>query len=519
MPDQNIDDQIRNIATEVALNQNDDRSYFSHDEEGEEVEEYDNRSEDEIKREVEDRDSRDVFDDVINPRTKAGDPVKVIVVRNGDQITTRLGSELKSWDQIHEEYGEDGGIFKVQAKSLATGRYLAQQTKSLGALVDKKRRNEETNPISDVFRHMMDMNRMNDEKFERMMEKMEQKNQDSGSSQTELMKTMMLGLTSVMANKKEDNSSMEFFKMMLENQQKSDQRMLTMIGKMDEKFEKQTDRFERTMEKLMDNLGKGRDEITWKDFYEAQDKAKKEGKEDAETLLTMIDLKAREKAEELAESKGDESYIDKGMKLLMPMLGALQNNKPLAMPGHAHAPQVAQNPVPQQRRVLRQPQAGTRSPQAQGEAKTARATHRRSVSESRENTQKSRKIGGLPSVDAAPPKSTKVAPNPKPAKMDTVAQNADPEFKKIILDVTLPIIVEFLMSSGGSNDCALACIAALDEANIPTQNIGELFTLDDVFALANQYGIIQQAQESGQGEQVQIWFREFHAGLVQEAAS
>lgn len=475
----------------------------------------------ELQQEVEDRDRKDIIFDIVHPLVKAGDVPKVYIDLDGDRVATLRGNQVKDWETIHKNYAPRGGTVKLQVRNKA-GHYKGQQTVNFG---DYRNDEEETTQsksesgvATELFKYVTEMSKSNDDKFERLLERMENTKQ-SENNQTMTLLTAVLSKT--LETPKNDNN-LEFMKMMMDMQKSSQEQTARLIEKMDEKFS-------RTIEKLTD--GKKDDQsFSPLDVMKMIQDANKEGKDDALTMMELIDKKAELKALESSENESSKSITDRAIESLLPALPSL-----LAMGKGANVPTPSpQVQNPRARRSLSQPERRPTSHQTpnrpnQG-AQVQRSTHAQGgeIPTREVETVVVDASHGMPSV--VTPRNEQgnneqVAQDSKPSIIDTetVNQNIDNSIDKDalrgqVVELAIPTVLQYLAQSGGSTDCAIDVKIQLEDNGIPLHLVGELLTSELVLQIAEQQGLMDLARQSGQEEAAKDWLKDFHVSLVKECS-
>ena len=525
------EDDIRQAARKIA----DERTTSplfnlgnDHDHE-DDVVDYD-MDEDDLEDEITERDRRDVFADSVRPRIEKGDFVKVVIYRDGELVATKKGSEIKSWEDLHKsDIGRNGGVFKIQVKD-ERGVFRGQQTKNLGRYLggdeEEGSGKKGASDLGTITSYLAEISRQNDAKFERMIDKLDSQKNAETSQQTQLL-TALIG---TLAQPKNDNSSeiqMNFMKMMMEMQNKSDDKMMTLFEKMNDKFEKIVDKIS---EKPKD------DGLKWPDVMQMIESAKSGAKEETQYMYELIEKKAELIAAEKSENSGDESMTDKAIKALLPALPALiqQGRGAPAIP----APTAHLAPNPRQRRPVSRPQA---RPQRRPVPDQAKAMEPQASEALRRDTVQSREVSRQESVKAKPKKSHGLPS----VDFDDEIEVIEPEYEEIeesvtmgeepieevdfeitedhklvedqMLNLCIPHVVSYLLQGGGSEDCADACIMELEKNNVSLSLVNKIFSAEKLIAIAEKEGLIAIAESQDQGEEAKEWLRNFYGSLSQKS--
>jgi hypothetical protein len=86
--------------------------------------------EEEIDEMASDPDEFDIFADVGDKLTRAGDRISYTIKRDGDFIAGAIKHPF-SWDRVQKEYG--GGTYQVIARSTNKGGYIKSQTRNVAS--------------------------------------------------------------------------------------------------------------------------------------------------------------------------------------------------------------------------------------------------------------------------------------------------------------------------------------------------------------------------------------------------
>lgn len=487
--------------------------------------------EEELEAEISDRDRRDVFADVVRPRIESGDFVKVVIYRDGELVATKKGNEISSWEDLHKsDIGNKGGVFKIQVKD-ERGIFRGQQTKNLGRHLESENENKSSNDLGTITSYLSEISRQNDAKFDRMFDKMEQGKMNESNQQTQLL-TALIGTLAQPKEDKSGESNMMFMKMMMEMQNKSDDKMMTL-------FEKMNDKFERIVDKISEKP-KDDDGLKWPEVMQMIESAKSGAKEETQYMHELIEKKAELIAAEKSENNADESITDKALKALLPALPALiQAGKGGAAPVAPAAPTAHLANNPQRRRAVRRKPTQERRVvpnEAQAlksqESETLRrdATQSREVSREEPVTPVKKASHGLPTVsfedeiEVIEPEFSEISESVKMEDEPIEEVNFELSEEQLqalntrMLDLCIPHVLSYIMEGGGSDDCATACINDLETNEIPLSLVEKLFSAEQLIAIADEQGLLQIAEANGQREEAVEWLRNFYDSIVQKAA-
>lgn len=444
--------------------------------------------------------------EIVNRRIRNGDQCIVEVQKDGKRYGN-MDNMILSWDEIHKKLGQ-GYIHLTAHWRDSRKKHTASQGKQLGPYIDfvgDLKKEDETNKkekdttMTDTLQIMAKAQAEAEERAERKA--------------TQTISLMKEVLTS--RNESKGDNTLEFMKMMMDMQTKAEERTQALIEKMNEKNEKLAERQEKQIEKILADNSKTIEKvletistITEKEEKEPLDalaiqamidKAKKEGREEAERLADMIEAKAEKLASKNNPDKKEESILDKTISSFLPMAPTILG-KLMSAPSHPMPmsnTQAIQN-APQ--RTIQSPAKVNARPQLPPPSKTV------------VNAQTQQKRGGMATVLPIPVK--KVEENSNSAK---IQQELDDKrqavMKKNILDVTIPLILEGLISEKGSLETANKIRNELSMKGIKASEASKIVSLKEVNDLADSNGLTDLAKEKGQEGELKLWLATLHEEL------
>lgn len=472
-------------------------------------------NDEELKADIVAQDDYDVFEHKINPRVKAGDFVKIEVHKNGEMLGTERG--IWSWEKIHQKYG--GGHLKIKARS-SNGRHVGQETRLLGELLEQGEKEPEkplTAPQSDnigtkdLFLMLNQMTAQAEEKAQRRIEESQKQN-------TSMMQVMITALSS-RNEPKEDNTSSMLLEMQKMNMQ--------MFEKMNEKSAESAKELRQEMRELVKEISASaskKDEgMSAFEMFKMMRESEESGRQNAQVMFDLVEQKAELIALRNGESAKDESLVDKVIGNLGSLLPMLANMKgPMAPAPAQPRRQLRPNKANPQRRA--NPNGARNQPdqvqRPQGESsEQGRASVRKNplgMPTIVEPIVEAPEI--VPEVVEQPQMvetASEVAENPE---MTTMEDSQDEQVREQILEVAIPVIANGLMAGKPPEVASQECLSALTQHPFFTleveDKLGELFTIQMIYLLAEKSGLIAQAESLGKKAEVENWLREFHADLI-----
>jgi len=265
------EDEIKELADEVfeeRMNP-EETSIFSHSRNSNDESEFEDFEDDDLSDEVKMNDAFDIFDDIVNKYADQGSLLKYYIFKNGEQVATRQGKY--SWQDVQEDF-EGGGAFKIVVKR-PNGKFFKQQVRHVadGKKYSKGKENSADSGVKDILTTLMQMNNSQNERFEKLLQQNKNDERQSGNQATTLMAGMMQTMAQMFSQPKQD-TSLEFMKMMME-----------MNNKAQERTEKLIDNISRSMRESLEALSSTKEEgpsalELWKEIQEAEQRGQKRRK-------------------------------------------------------------------------------------------------------------------------------------------------------------------------------------------------------------------------------------------------
>lgn len=315
-------------------------------------------------------DEFDIFTDIGEALTRAGDRITYTIKRDGEFLAGSIKHPY-SWDQIQQKYG--AGTYQVSARSVKRGRYVKSESRNVAPPPETPDEFKEENMApragtTDLMLLLQNMRRDEREEAREREERLEQQRREERERQEQRERERRE------EEKKSSNSVSEMMMMMMKSQSEQTTAMLTALmgGKKEElRLDKIVEMMDARMEKMLDRLtgGKAKGEMTvaeqMKMVMDAEDRAEKR-------TMRQIEL-AERKAEEIADRLGaggggeKESTVKQILDAAMPMVQSLAASKLGAMaatpsvPGvnpHQKALPPPPGPLTAPRGVVRAPNLG-----------------------------------------------------------------------------------------------------------------------------------------------------------------
>lgn len=472
------------------------------------------KDQDEIEREVASKEAQDMLEEFHNKRVRKGFDMTLKVVKNGKILCT-LENQIVTWDRLHKEYGE--GTLKVTSWYFnhKNKKITQTQTQVFGPYQPIKLNNipheENTNvmPTKDT--------NMNDTFM--LMQKAQQDAEDRAERRAQQTITLLKEVIAPRSEAPKNDNTMEFMKLMMEMNQKAEERTQKLISDMNEKHEKalektqaQLDRMmqenTRTIERIMDSVNNKEEGPDALKIQEMIDRAKREGQEESDRIHALIE----EKAELIAKKQGgkdnkeekDESILDKTIKSFLPLapqiLSKVMAPSPSApmMPNQNNATIVSTTSKPVQKQL----------PPPQRTIQQAKQVTSSQVKKSDNVVRK----GGM--VTVLPTPKAKVEEKNNSAKIPNVANDKkNAEIEQKVISIASPLILSGLMNEIGSLKTASEVREALLSVGINAHDACKVVTLQKVNDLANTNGLFQIAEQQGKREELSTWLKTFYEEL------
>ena len=421
----------------------------------------------EIRKEVAEKDSYDVFDDVINPRVHEGDHVKWSVIKNGEQIAVRTG--LGSWETLQKEFG--AGTYKIKPRSGLNNRWLKTQTLTLGHYTGSGESVDSESKDSDIYATLLKEQRELYEQNERRREERERELEEKTEGKMESFLKMM---TALRPEPTHDKSS-EILMLMMQQSKEDNKALREEMNRKEERYREEARRQEEKFEKLLVTLqaGKKDEGMSLAEHFKEIREAERQAKEDTRREYERIEKLAKEKAEEMAENNSDKSITDRAIESIFTTLphvskALMSKNTP-------------QRPNPMPRRPQQRIAPTTPKPMPEVAPQTAKV------------------------------ETSQVSPKIKEPTVDKT-QKA----KEVIRGLLVPEIGPQLINDGNSVDTALNCISVLEERKIPAILVVRLFELEEFFEIAKEEGIWELAETYGKVEHLKDWLASFYETIRRE---
>lgn len=452
-----------------------------------------------IQDEAELRDSQDIFE-IGKKMFNAGISVFYRLYKGG-QLLGRIEEEDYSWENIQEEYVDEygKGSYKVQLIDAASGTIRKTQTqilqsplKSKKNLAEEKERSEKVDVqtlVERMFEKTEAQQRAFEERLMRERENAERRIERDKEKESSSFEKSLTLLTTVLSsqNRKEDGGD-KVFEIMMKMQENTN----AMMEKMNDKFERM---FEKLTDKIADTTKKKDDDglSPW-EMMEKIEKAKNEGMKLQETIMTLADLKAEEKAELLARINGnsddkEESITDSAIKAALPLLSQFLTKgqgQPMVQPMQT----IPANPS-QQRRSLPRPN--------QANLGNARATTI-PTQDAKSNTPKAANVGEIESGSRGTSGKTNVVRKkglPTLEDIEQVPNNSiinpevafDPQLKERVGEVLIPVLLNGIQSGSAFDVVGDNCWLALQENKLDEANVTELYSFSELNELGKAVGL------------------------------
>lgn len=416
----------------------------------------------------------DIFEEAHRLAQSEGDIPKFLIKKDGQMIGTMYYP--CSWETIQKRYG--GGYYQVQARRASNGLILKNATEMIAALPDEEGIEEPSHDSSiqnqPSFLEFMTL-------LNSTQEKAEQKARDAAASAQSANAMMMQS--------------------MMQMQQQSQQQFQMMIIELNKQSQAQSQQQQTMLTTLMTSLlskKESGDGFTAASVMKMVQDAARDAESRTKGWFELVEKKAEALAEEKAQAmdrgEEDESLTKSVIKGFIPLLSQVMVNQgggqapaqqpprvpvpsqPLQAPRQVSAPLVKPNPAMPQNMA---PKVVT--PEVQKPIAPQQAT----------KLEAARPVGPV-IENKAQEKSTKSEELP---------------VKEQIINLLKMDIGQAFMLKRSASGTAEACLKKLEKKGISRQTVLDVFTLEDFFALADQYGVLDQAKP---------WISEFYAALKEK---
>ncbi len=435
-------------------------------------------SDEELDRELTSEVQFDVFEDIINPRIKKGDVVKYDVYVDSTRVASNL-TRLSSWGDVHKDYAPEGGYVMIKSRN-SQGKWLKQQGMTFGKYKNAEDSDKEVNSqLNNGFtaRDLMEMQAKQEDKLARLLEQQKITLEQANREKLELITTLM--------GTKKDDSGMEMFKFMLQQQQLQQQQFREDMRRQDELRRQEKKEADERFEKLLLTLSSKDNEVDpytrFKEIQEAEDRGYNKGVQ----FYEMLEEKSESKALKLAEQNKDESISDKAIKSVLeglPQIAGIIKNK------------ASQGALVQ----LSNP-----APQIQIPSSPKVALGMATISDNGQNLDQSTNIDRINNEEAK---------RQEQAKKIAHARN-------VILMLTLPTIGSDLLAEANYESTASKVKEILTEKRIDASLVVKLFTVDDFVKISQNEGIYDIAKEQGKEEALVNWLKGFYKSVYEKTTS
>lgn len=524
--DEQIDEAVDEKVTSI-LDELHSVSGLDDDEDDTEVDELE-----EVREQIIDKDSFDIFDHVINPRIQEGDQLKWELIQNGSVLGTFF--EVSSWANIQEDYG--GGTFKVVVKSMNTGGYIKSETKRLAVPKVKKEQEKQAAQSADftkILDSMMAMTQENNRRFEQMMREREREKKEENKENNGVLATVLQAL--ITKPEPRQDMSLEMMKMMIELNNKAQERTESLI--------------ERMANQMRDTIAALRpdDKEDPLDIMEKINEAAEKAEQRVHKFYEQVEAKVS-----AAKSSDDgKSTTDKLIESFMPALPGLINlaatrpanggqQRMLPTPKPNKPAQAAPQPAPKQPKkgeFAPRPNAPKVEPKQNAAPAPQKAPFKPAVIQ-----------GGLPGVHIRKDEPvTEKKPNSMVSDVDAEEFDGEEDIEDIdFIDATpdnvqevspdvtiseaelkviehhvqqcLPMIAQALMSKQDAGDTARECAAILIASNTEPAKMRKELSIEFFNQIAEDSGLMGMARAQGDEETLTTWLEALHAEIHQEYA-
>lgn len=377
-----------------------------------------------------------------------------------------------SWEILQKTYG--GGHYNIQARDAGTGRYI----KSISELVAE--------PLSTEDDYPSDFESSSSHSGTNTMELLAMMNRFQEQSESKVRESTM----------SQSNSFAAMLQTMMSSQQESSLQMQLMIMEMNKQSQTQAQSQQQLLTTLLTTMLTQKPSEAPKSDFNAltvlkmiQD-AEKNAETRTKSWFELIDRKAEALAEEKAasmkgESEGEESFTKSLVKGFIPVISQMVQAQGQAQPqASLQAQELEAHKLEQQQLMLQKARAEQQRQAVLSSAKPAKPSQ-------------------------AEPPARQELKNINTLKKETkdMSTTTDDKLRENIVNICQSDIAQGFILSRNARSVATHCVKKLEKANILRQDVIRVFKLDDFFALAERYGVLERAKP---------WITEFYETLVKE---
>lgn len=424
----------------------------------------------------------DIFEEAFRKAQALGDSPKFLIKKDGQFIASM--TYPCSWERIQQRFG--GGHYQVQARRASNGLILKNATEMIGEDPDAKKEVHETI-------HQEATNQPSFLEFMTLLnttqEKAEQKAREAAiaaqSSNNLMLQTVMQ--MQAQAQQQFQAMMMELNKQSQNQQQQQQALMTTIMSSLLAKKEGGEGFTAMSVMKMIQDASRDAEQRT-KSWYELVEKK-------AEVL-------AEEKAQAMSSGSDENESLTKSViKGFVPVLsqimaaqgqGAPQVAPPQQAPRQLAGPVVRPNPNMPQNMAPGVPKysgsAAPGVPAAPSVPATPQQVQKTEIASQSVNVDKMRVVG----------------PAMTPASKEKPTNTEELELKNLIINELKGDIAQAFMLKKSAAKTAEACLKKLEKKGVMRQTVLDTFTIEDFFALASQYGVLDQAKP---------WITEFYEAI------